>query len=150
MKTCALIIGVATTACASSSASPSPAPRSGAVVNLVVTASTVEPITTPAAGWLYRLFYDVHETGSNTGATLTLGHWALSNGLTTNDTFSGAGVLQVPHVVAGGKISIEAHLSVLTTAPPASHVDYTLTYTGDDGQTGSASTGADISRVPKH
>ena len=92
----------------------------------------------------------VHESGGKTGATLTLAQWALSNGFTTNNTFSGPGVLQTPHVAAGGTITVESTLSVLTTAAPATHVEFTITYIGDDGQKGSASTGADISRVPPH
>jgi len=137
-------------AACSSSTSPSPslATNNAAVVAITVRRSTVEPITTPGTGWLYRLQYDVRETGGKTGATLTLAHWSLSNGFTTNDNFSGTGVIQAPHVGAGSTINIESHLSVLTTAAPASHVDYTITYTGDDGQTGSVSTAADISQVP--
>jgi hypothetical protein len=143
---CALVIGViggAITACGSSSTSPSNATSSAAVVGITVRRSTVEPITTPGTGWLYRLLYDVRETGGKTGATFTLAHWALSNGFTTNDNFSG----QMPRVAPGGTITVESHLSVLTTAAPASHVDFTISYTGDDGQTGSVSTAADISQV---
>jgi uncharacterized protein affecting Mg2+/Co2+ transport len=135
-------------ACGSSSMSPSPATNNAAVVAITVRKSTVEPITTPGTGWLYRLQYEVRESGGKTGATLTLAHWALSNGFTTNDNFSGSGVIQMPHVAAGSTITIESHLSVLTTAAPASHVDFTTSYSGDDGQTGSVSTAADISQVP--
>jgi len=135
-------------ACGSSPTSPSTARSNAVVVGITIRTSTVEPITTPGAGWLYRLLYDVRETGAKTGATLTLAHWALSNGFTTNDTFSGSGVLQAPHVAPAGTITIESTLSVLTTAAPATHMDFTITYTGDDGQTGSVTTAADISRVP--
>ncbi len=141
---CALLVG-AMSACGVSSTAPS---HNGAVVGIVMKASTVEPITTPGVGWLYRLLYEVHETGGNTGATLTLAHGSLSNGFTTNVNFSGPGVIQVPHVAAGGTITVESHLSVLTTAAPASHVDFTITYTGDDGRIGLVSTAADISLVP--
>jgi hypothetical protein len=98
---CALLVGIvsgAITACGSSSTSPSPATNNDAVVGMAVRGSTVEPITTPGTVWLYRLLYDVRKTGGKTGATLTLAHWALSNGFATNDTFSGSGVLQVPRV----------------------------------------------------
>jgi len=148
---CALVVGLissAVTACGSSSTSPSPATTNAAVVAITVRKSTVEPITTPGIGWLYRLQYDVRETGGKTGATLTLAHWALSNGFATNDNFSGSGVIQVPHVAAGSTINVESHLSVLTTAAPASHMDFTITFSGDDGQTGSISTAADITVVP--
>jgi hypothetical protein len=145
---CALLVATMNCACGSSSMSPSSAPNNAAVVGITVRTSTVEPITTPGAGWLYRLRYEVREAGGKTGATLTLAHWALSNGFTTNDTFSGSGVLQTPHVAAGGTITVESTLSVLTTAAPATHVDFTITYTGDDGQTGSIAAAADISLVP--
>lgn len=142
------ILASAITGCGSSSPSPSPATHNAAVVAIAVRRSTVEPITMPGAGWLYRLTYDVREIGGTTGATLTLAHWALSNGFATNDNFSGPGVVQVPHVASGSTITVESHLSVLTTAVPASHVDFTLTYSGDDGQTGSVSTSADVSVLP--
>ena len=142
---CALVLGVLS-ACGNSSPAASPSRPLIAVVAITLKKATVEPITTPGTGWLYRLLYEVRETGGTTGATLTLGHWALSNGFTTNDNFSG--VLQVPHVGAGSTITVESHLSVLTTAAPASHVDFTITYMGDDGQTGSVSIAADISQVP--
>jgi uncharacterized protein affecting Mg2+/Co2+ transport len=141
-------LGGALSACGSSPPSPSTSASKAAVVGITVRTSTVEPITTPGTGWLYRVLYEVRETGGKTGATLTLAHWALSNGFSTNDNFSGAGVIQVPHVAAGGSITVESHLSVLTTAVPASHVDFTITYMGDDGQTGSVSTSADVSLVP--
>ena len=57
-------------------------------------------------------------------------------------------MVQTPHVGAGTTITVESHLSVLTTAAPASHVDFTITYTGDDGRTGSVSTAADLSQIP--
>ena len=147
----ALLMGTlscAISACGSSPSSPSPSASKATVVGITVRTSTVEPITTPGTGWLYRLLYDIRETGGKTGATLTLAHWALSNGFATNDNFSGSGVIQVPHVAAGGTITVESHLSVLTTAAPASHVDFTVTYMADEGQTGSISTAADISLVP--
>jgi hypothetical protein len=118
------------------------------MIAITVRKSTVEPITAPGTGWLYRLQYEVREAGGKTGATLKLAHWALSNGFTTDDNFSGSGVLQTPHVAAGGTITVESTLSVLTTAAPATHVDFTVTYAGDDGQTGSVATAADISLVP--
>jgi len=143
-----LLVAAMNAACGSSSMSPSSATSNAAVVGITVRTSTVEPITAPGTGWLYRLRYEVRETGGKTGATLTLAHWALSNGFTANDDFSGPGVVQVPHVAAGGTLTIESHLSVLTTAAPGTHVDFTITYAGDDGKTGSVATAADISLVP--
>jgi hypothetical protein len=116
-----------------------------AVVVLEGLTATVEPITSPAAGWLYRVPYHAHETGGKTGATLVSTHFALSNGQTADGNFTGPGVLQVPRVIAGGMITIESHLSVLTTAAPASHVVFTVTFTDDNGRMGSASADADIS-----
>src|SRR5215472_15362706 len=116
---CALLVIVISAACGSSPTPPSTAPNNAAVIGITLHKSTVEPITTPGNGWLYRVQYEIREAGGKTGATLTLAHWALSNGFTTNDNFSGSGVLQTPHVAAGGTISIESHLSVLTTAAPA-------------------------------
>jgi hypothetical protein len=46
-----------------------------------------------------------------------------------------------------GTITIESDLSVLTTAAAASHVVFTVTYTDDKGQAGSASAAADIVSV---
>ena len=99
------LIASTISACGSSSTAPSPA-NNAAVVGITVRASTVEAITTPGAGWLYRLLYEVRETGGKTGVTLTLAQWALSNGFTTNDNFSGTGVLQAPHVAAGRTITV--------------------------------------------
>jgi hypothetical protein len=139
--------------CGSSS---SPTTSSGitdkAVVAIEGLTATVEAITSPGPGWLYRLTYHTHETGGKTGATLTATHIALSNGETADGNFQGPGVLQVPRVPAYGVITVETSLTVLTTAAtlptaaaPASHVDFTISYTDDKGHTGSASTAADIS-----
>jgi hypothetical protein len=145
---CALLVIGISAACGSSPTPPSTVPNNAAVIGITVRKATVEPITTPGNGWLYRVQYEVREAGGKTGATLTLAHWALSNGFTTNDNFSGSGVIQTPHVAAGGAITVESTLSVLTTAAPATHVDFTISYTGDDGQTGSVGTAADVSLVP--
>jgi hypothetical protein len=53
----------------------------------------------------------------------------------------------VPRVPANGTITVESNLSVLTTAAAASHVVFTVTYTDDNGHTGSVSAAADISPV---
>ncbi len=57
-------------------------------------------------------------------------------------------MVEMPHVAADGTIIVESHLSILTTAAAASHVDFTITYVGDDGKTGSVIAAADFSHVP--
>jgi hypothetical protein len=131
----------------SSPTSPSTPTSNGAVVEIEGLTATVEPITSPGTGWLYRLPYHVRETGGKTGATLTATHIALSNGITADGDFTGPGALQVPRVPANGTITVETHLSVLTTAAAASHVVFTVTYTDDNGHAGSAAAAADISPV---
>jgi len=147
---CALILGTITgaTACGGSSpTSPSTPTSNGAVVAIEGLTATVEPITSPGTGWLYRLTYRVHETGGKTAATPTATHFALSNGFSADGNFTGPGVLQVPRVPANGTITVESNLSVLTTTAAASHVVFTVTYTDDNGHTGSVSAAADISTV---
>jgi hypothetical protein len=139
------IIGTAA-ACSDSSSLTSPS-TDAAVMTIEGLTVTVESITSPDTGWLYRLRYNAHETAGKTGATLTTTHIALSNGLNADGDFSGPGVLQAPRVSAYGIIQVETHLSVLTTAVPASHLVFTLGYTDDKGRTGSASAAADISPV---
>ena len=144
---CALLLGTMTSAIGACGHSSSPAAPSNdtAVVAIEGLSATVEPITTPGTGWLYRLDYHAHETGGKTGATLTATHIALSNGLNADGDFSGPGVLSVPRAPAGGAIAAETSLSVLTTAAAASHVTFTLTYTDDHGHQGSITADADIS-----
>jgi hypothetical protein len=149
---CALVLGTMTGAMAacggsSSPTSPSTPTSNGAVVAIEGLTATVESITSPGTGWLYRLTYHVHETAGKTGATLTATHFVLSNGFSADGNFTGPGVLQVPRVPANSMITVESDLSVLTTAAAASHVVFTVTYTDDDGHTGSGSAAADISPV---
>lgn len=140
-----IVSGIA--ACGHSSSPTSPS-SNAAVVAIEGFTATVEAITTPGTGWLYRLDYHAHETGGKTGATLTATHIALSSGLNADGDFSGPGVLSVPRAPAGGAIAAETSLSVLTTAPAASHVTFTLTYTDDNGHPGSVTAEADISPKP--
>src|SRR5215510_9734978 len=99
-------------ACHSSSpASPTPT-TSVAVAVFTNFTATVEAITTPRNGWLYRLLFHVHETGGKTAATLVSYHIALSNGQNVDGNFSGPGVQQVPRVPASGTITVETTLSV--------------------------------------
>jgi hypothetical protein len=107
--------------------------------------ATVEPIITPANGWLYRLTYQVRETGGTRGATLVNQHFALSNGTTADGTFNA-----MTRVSANSTITVQSTLSVLppTTTPAASHVAFSITFIDDGGLPGSASAEADI--APKN
>ncbi|HWW83467.1 MAG TPA: hypothetical protein VNZ26_07685 [Vicinamibacterales bacterium] len=148
---CALLLGLIAAsqpACSSSSSSPAspstPVVRKAGLAIEALTA-TVQPITSPGNGWLYRLTYHVHETGGTTGATLVTQHFSLSDGESADGNFNGPGVLQTPRVAAGGTITVESDLSVLTTRGTATHVVFTVGFTDDNGQTGSAGSDADIS-----
>jgi len=147
----ALLVGAivsAIAACGNSSPTlPTTPINDSAVIAIEGLAPTVEAITSPDTGWLYRLRYAAHETAGKTGATLTTTHIALSNGVIADGDFSGPGVLTVPRVPASGIIQIETHLSVLTTAAAAPHLAFTLGFTDDKGHSGSASVAADISPV---
>jgi hypothetical protein len=153
MKCCAkghrlmyvLLLGTIAGAIAACGGPSTPTSPNGAIAAIEGLTATVEPITSPGTGWLYRLTYRVHETGGKTGATLTATHFALSNGFSVAGNFSGRRV--VPRVSAHGTLTIESDLSVVTTAPAASHVVFTITYTDDNSQTSSASAAADISPV---
>jgi hypothetical protein len=127
------------------SASPATPTSSDAVAAITSLTATVEAITTPGKGWLYRLVYQVHETGGKSGASLVSYHIALSNRTTADGNFRDSGVVQVPHVAANGTIRVETTLSVITKAAAASHLSFTVTYTDDSGQTDSAMVDADIS-----
>jgi len=142
-------IGGAIPGCGGSSppTSPSTPTSNGARAAIEGLTATVEPITSPGTGWLYRLTYHVHETGGKTGVTLTATHFALSSGPSADGNFTGPGVLQEPRVPANGTITIESHLSVLTTTASASHVVFAVTYIDDNGHTDSASAAADISPI---
>ena len=147
----ALLIGAivsAIVACGNSSPTlPTTPMNDSAVIAIEGIAVTVEAITSPDTGWLYRLRYSAHETAGKTGATLTTTHIALSNGVMADGDISGPGILTVPRVPASGIIQVETHLSVLTTAAAASRLAFTLGYTDDKGHTGVASVAADISPV---
>jgi len=121
---------------------PSPTAPPTTVVAIVGLTATVEPITTPATGILYRLTYQVHESGGQLGATLMTQHFALSNGAATDGAINSS-----PHVAAGATITIQSTLSILTTAPPATHVVFTIGYTDDNGRVGSVSAEADVARI---
>jgi hypothetical protein len=152
----ALLLGAMLCTIVGCGSSTSPTTSSGitdkAVVAIEGLTATVEAITNPGPGWLYRLTYHTHETAGRTGATLTATHVALSTGETADGDFKGPGVLTVPRVPAYGTITVVTNLTVLTTAATlptaagaASHVEFTISYTDDNGHTGSASAAADIS-----
>jgi hypothetical protein len=144
----AVTFGAATVvsiACGSSS--PAAPTTNVAVINIELVTSTVEPITTPSNGWLYRVTYRAHETSGQTGATLTATHFALSTGLNADGTFSGPGVQQVPHVPASEVVTVQTNLSVLTSSPPAPRLQFTVSYTDDNRHIGSVSISADVSPI---
>jgi hypothetical protein len=141
-----LVALLSSTIAACGSSSPAaPTPTTSVAVDVFITFNaTVEAITTPGVGWLYRFVYQVQETSGKSGATLVSYHIALSNGSSVDGNFNGPGVLQTPRAVPNGNISAQTTLSVLTTNPSASHVTFTLNYTDDSGRTGSVTTDADI------
>ena len=142
-SSCVLILAIASASCGSSQSPAAPATNAAVVVLNGLTA-TVEPITTPGNGWLYRLTYQVRETGGTRGATLVNQHFVLSNGATADGAFN-----TMPRVAANSTITVQSTLSVqttttTTTAAAASHVAFSITFTDDGGLSGSASAEADI------
>jgi hypothetical protein len=149
---CVATILIAASGCGGSSSPASPTTNAAvssppaspttnaAVIVLNGLTGTVEPITTPGNGWLYRLTYQVRETGGTRGATLVNQHIVLSNGTTADGAFN-----TMPRVAANSTITVQSTLSVLTTTAAASHVAFSITFTDDGGLSGSSSAEADIS-----
>jgi hypothetical protein len=141
---------------ASPPALPSTRTSDDAVVVIEELTPTVEALTSPRVGLLYRISFRAHETGGKTGATLTASRIALSNGKTVDGNFTGPGVLKVPRVPANGTIELESTLTlafentvtVPTTAAAPLRVVFTVTYRDDNGKTGSATASAAISPKP--
>jgi hypothetical protein len=133
--------------CGGSPTSPSSsATTQSASIAIVGLTATVEPLTTtPQPGLLYRLMYQVRESGGRTGATLITQHFAFSNGASADGNFSSAQI--PPHVGPLGTITVESTYSVFPASVPATHVDFSIGYDDDRGKAGTASAGADISRV---
>jgi hypothetical protein len=142
-RSCVLVLAIASASAGCGGSSPPVSPTTpAAVVVLNGLTATVEPITTPGIGWLYRLTYQVRETSGTRGATLANQHFALSNGLTADGSFN-----STTHVAASSTITVQSTLSVLPPAATAaaSHVAFSITFTDDGGLSGSASAEADIS-----
>lgn len=143
------VLGVAATAisvgCGGSPSAPSSPPSTPAIA-IVGLAATVEPLTTtPEPGLAYRLTYQVRESRGLVGATLMTQHFVFSNGATADGTFAAA--LVPPHVMPAGTITLQSTYSVYPASVPAVHVEFTVGYTDDRGAIGTATAGADISRV---
>ena len=142
-SSCVLVLAIASASAGCGGSSPPVSPTTtAAVVVLSGLTAIVEPITTPGNGWLYRLTYQVRETGGMRGATLTNQQFSLSNGLTAGGTFN-----TMTRVPAASAITVQSTLSVLppTATAAASHVAFSITFTDDGGLSGSASAEADIS-----
>ena len=88
-SSCVLVLAIASASVGCSGSSPPASPTTtAAVVVLSGLTATVEPITTPGNGWLYRLTYQVREIAGMRGATLANQQFSLSNGLTAGGTFN--------------------------------------------------------------
>ena len=145
---CARALAIATIggsiACGSASSPTTPAINSASIALLGLTA-TVEPLTTtPQPGLLYRLTYQVHESGGTIGATLVTQHFALSDGVTADGDFKST---PTTHVAPMGTVTVQSTLSLYPATRPASHVTFSITYTDDRGQAGTASADADVTRI---
>lgn len=134
-------------ACGSSASAPtSPGVTTNhATIAIVGLVATVEPLTTPQSGLLYRLTYQLRESAGRVGGTAVNQHFVFSDGTTADGNFNAA--LTPPHVGPGASIRIESTVSVLTARAPATHVSFTVTFSDDGGQTGTATAEADISRI---
>jgi hypothetical protein len=142
----AIVVIGTTIGCSSSSSLPAPTTINHAAIAIVGLSATVEPLTTtPQPGLLYKLTYQLRESGGLTGATAVAQHFAFSNGASADGNFNTA--VTPPHVAAGSAITIVSTYSVFPASTPAGHVVFTVSFTDDAGQSGTASTEADISRV---
>jgi hypothetical protein len=129
-------------ACRSQSPSPSPTepvatPASIVIANL--TAIVERLTTTPEPGLVYRLTYQVRETGGRTGATLVGQRFEFSNGSSADGSFA-----TMPHVAAAGMVTMQSTYSIYPATTPATHVTFSITYNDDGGRGGTATAGADI------
>jgi hypothetical protein len=103
----------------------------------------VEPLTTNSqSGLVYKLTYQLHESGGRVGATALTQRFEFSNGAAADGNFNNA-----PHVAPGGSLNIVSSYSVTPASIPAGHVIFTVTFTDDAGQSGTARAEADVSRV---
>lgn len=139
----AIVAMNATIACSSSSALPAAPTINHAVVAIVGLTATVEPLTTtPQPGLVYKLSFQLHESGGRVGATAMTQRFVFSNGATADGNFN-----NTPHVAPGGFINIVSSYSVYPASIPAAHVAFTISYTDDAGQAAAASAEADITRI---
>jgi hypothetical protein len=137
----ALLSGAACDSSSRTPVAPTPAPVATiAIVNLTATAERLT--TTSQPGLLYRLVYEVRETGGQTGAMLVSQRFELSNGYVTEGGFNGT-----PRVDAGRTVPIQSSLSIYPASIAASHVTFSITYTDDNGRAGTAEANAAISFI---
>jgi hypothetical protein len=121
------------TACGSSPAAPSALSR--AVVTITAVSATAERIPT---GTRYHLQYAVRET-SGLGVTLILLRHTFPSGVVAEtDTRNLTGGARTPRVAPGTTLPVTYDITV-EPSPPESPVTITVTFTDDEGRSGSAS-----------
>ena len=123
-------------ACGESSppTAPSPSHLLAASIRIENLTASVQPLlTTPQPGLVYRLIYRVRESGGKVGATLVSLRFELSNGHVSEGAFDAT------RIPPGSSVPLVSSLSIYPASVPASHVTFTITYTDDNGQAGTAS-----------
>lgn len=134
-----------TFACSSQSTAPSSTVVNRASVAIVGLVATVEPLTTtPRPGLLYRLTYQLHESGGRMSATAVAQHLAFSNGQSGDSNFT---AVTPPHVPPGGTITMHSTYSVYPATAPATRVTFTVTYTDAAAQSGTTTAEANVSPI---
>jgi hypothetical protein len=132
----ALLLAGTSIACGKAASAPSPV---AATVSIIGLTARVEPLTTtPQPGLVYRLTYQVRESGGQTGATLTTQHFSFSNGVMADGTFTSS------RVGPGATIPLVSTYSVYPAANPASRVEFVIGFVDDRGSSGTASAAADV------
>jgi hypothetical protein len=127
------LAAVSALSCGTSPAAPSPFSRAGVSINVV--SATAETIPTGAR---YRLQYDVRETSGLSGVTLiVLRHTFPSGVVAETDTRRLEGAARAPRVAPATTLRVGYEITVEPSAPESS-VTITLTFTDDEGRSGSA------------
>jgi hypothetical protein len=125
--------------CGKSASAPSPVPATISIIGLT---ATVEPLTTtPQPGLLYRLTYQVRESGGQTGATLASQRFTFSNGVVADGTFPSS------RIGPGAATSLVSTYSVYPASDPAGRVEFSIGFVDDRGNNGTASAAADLTRM---
>jgi len=127
------LVAILTLGCGTSPAASSPFSRAAVSINVV--SATAETIPTGAR---YHLQYDVRETSGLSGVTLiVLRHTFPSGVVAETDTRSLEGAARAPRVAPGTTLAVRYEITVEPSAPESS-VTITLTFTDDEGKSGSA------------